>query len=224
MGYEPYTTKQLVSYYRENINGLDDFNINNIHLVDNLQTIADKYHIKESCEGMKGFTIPLNGYIIAILNNLSGFDSIVALFHELTHVVDFIWFTKKYNATNIYEHNLYRALQMYSEIKAFQISNELTIDFLSKGNSIVKQHMYETMNLKDNLYNSLCKKEIQLYDIFQSLGYILLYDKIHHIDEHISHIPDSVSPRLRGAMQSILDAYFVKDIEEIDSIIHLLLV
>lgn len=224
MGYEPYTTEQLFLYYQNKYNEIAEFNINNIYFVDNLQKIADKYNIKESCEGMNGFTIPFDEYIIVILNNLNGFDSIVALFHELTHVYDFIWFSKKYNVTNIYKHNLYLALQMYSEINAFQISNELTIDFLSNEDPIEKQYMYETMNLKDSLYNALCKKEIQLYDIFQSLGYILLYDKMHHIDEHISHIPDSVSPRLRGAMQSILDAYFEKDIEKIDSIIGLLLV
>lgn len=224
MGYEPYTTEQLLFYYEQNIEKLDGFDVSHIHLVDNLQTIANKYGIYESCDGIHGFTIPFEGCIVAILNNLPGFESTVALFHELTHVRDFIWFSKKYNATDIHTHYLYTALQMYSEINAFFIGNKLTIDLLCNGNPIAKSYMCASMNLEAYLQGALCKKEIQTYELFQSLGQILLYDHFHQIDDYMLYIPKSVSHWLRDMIQSVFDAYFDGDIEEIDSIIRLLTV
>ena len=71
MGLESYTIEELLSYYQQNIGGLDDFDINRIFLVNNLQTISNKYGINESCDNMNGFTVPFDGCIVAILNNLS---------------------------------------------------------------------------------------------------------------------------------------------------------
>ena len=224
MGFEPYTTEELFDYYQQNIGEFIEFNVNHIYFVDNLQTIANKYNINESCENMNGFTIPLDGYIVEILNNLNGFDSMIALFHELTHVRDFICFSRKNSIDNIHQNNLYYALQIYSEINAHYLGNKLTINFLSKNNLTVKQYMYSSMNLADTLQTALCCKKMDMESIARCLGHILLYDDFYQIDNHISHIPDSASLRLRGAIQSLLDAYFDNNIEEIDSIIHLLTV
>lgn len=223
MGFEPYTVEELVSYYQQKIGALEGFDISHIHLVDNLQTIADQYSISEPCDNMNGFTIPMNGCVIAILNNLPGYNSIATLFHELTHVKDFVWFSQKYNTNNIHQHYLYYALQIYSEINAHFLGDKLTIDFLSKGNFLGQQYIYSSMNLSEILQNNLCCMEIKMHDIANCLGYILLYDNFYHIEDHMSHIPDSVSPRTRGAIQALLDSYFDKNIEAIDHIIHLLI-
>lgn len=171
---------------------------------------------------MNGFTIPIDGCVVAILNNLQGYNSIATLFHELTHVKDFIWFSQKYNTNNIHQHHLYYALQIYTEINAHFLGDKLAIDFLSKGYLFAQQQMYSSMNLSEILQNNLCRMEMDMDDITNCLGYILLYDNFYHIDDHMSHIPASVSPRTRGAIQAIMDAYFDENIEEINSIIHLL--
>lgn len=224
MGFEPYTIEQLVSYYRQNINSLEGFDISNIYLVEDLQVIADKYGIKESTTNMEGFAVPINGGVVAILNNLNGFNSIKALFHELTHISDDIWFAKAYGVVEVAKHPYYYALQIYSEINAFKIGNQYAVEFLSDGNPMLKYNMYESISLDSILRDLLCKKEIELYDIAKALGYILLYDDFYKIDDHLSHIPDSVSLRLRGVIQSILDAYYNDDIEEMDYIINLITV
>lgn len=223
MGFEPYTTEELLSYYQQNICELGEFDATHIYFVDNLQTIADRYGMNESCDDMKGFTIPFDGCIVAILNGMNGFDTMEALFHELTHVRDFIWFSRKYNTNNIHQHNLYYALRMYSEINAYFLGLKLTVDFLSKKNPNLPS-MFSSMIQEETLQNYLCRKEMDMEHIFRYLGYILLYDDFHHVDDHMSHLPASVSLRLRGAIQEILEAYWNDDIEEIDSIIRFLAV
>lgn len=222
MGFEPYTIEELLCYYQQNICELDGFDASHVYLVDNLQTIADQYGINESCDNTGGFTIPIDGCIVAILNNMSGFDTMEALFHELTHVRDFIWFSRKYNTNNIHQHYLYYALQMYSEINAYFLGLKTTIDFLSKGIFALQEPLYSSMNLEEIIQKYLCCTVIRVEDIVRCLGYILLYDNFYGIENHMSHIPDSVSPRLRGAIQAVLNAYFDNNVEEIYSIIHLL--
>lgn len=219
MGYESYTIEQLVSYYQETIGWLEDFNINNIYIVDNLQTVTDKYHINESVNNINGFTIPLDGCVVAIFNNLNEFDSIVTLFHELTHVRDFIWFSKKYKITDLYKNRLYYALQMYSEINAHYYGNKLAIDFLGFTTPEKKQLVYQMIMSKDDLMGSLRKKDVPVSDIFRDVGYLLLFEYLNPTGDYLSHAKGYVHPIMCEKMNLILDAYFDCNIEEINSII-----
>lgn len=65
-----FTLNELFSYYQEKVGEIDNFNIENIYIVDDLQKIADAYNIKEQTNNMDAYTIPINNCIVVIKNNL----------------------------------------------------------------------------------------------------------------------------------------------------------
>lgn len=224
MGIEPYTVYELKKYYNSNIGGIDKLKLENIYLVDNLQSVTDKYNITKSTDNMNGFTVPLNEVIVAVRNNINGFETMNALFHEFTHAHDFFWFSDKYRIQikDISQNYLYHSLQVYSEINAYYLGYKLTIQFLSQRNPLVKQMCCETMNPICDQMDVLSKKEIMFDDIVRCAGYLLFYGYLYDTTDYLGYLPDFVSPRIRGIIDSILDCYFTHNIEEINTIISMI--
>ena len=164
---------------------------------------------------MDAYTIPINNCIIVIKNNLDWYQTIVALFHELAHVYDFIEFSQKYKICieDIRNHKLFEALKLYSETNAYYLGNKLALEFLNQKNSMMKQFFCNYVKPIDVRLDALRKNQLPVDELFQSVGYLLFYGYLYCSEDYLSLLPDFVSDNRRKIVDSILNAYFSHDVE-----------
>lgn len=177
------------------------FSLHDIILTTDIVQSVKDFGINEDATGYRGVTFQTDtGEIkVIVVATSNPFVFAEAVYHELTHVCDFIWFKNIYNVSLLKEHPLYNTFHSYTEYNAHKLGTLLATVFVKSGWGVDLANEY----VNAESFQDILKKEMNenngkrlTTDLFRYLGQASLLDE-HSQCEDYSKVVFNLMPNQR---------------------------
>lgn len=213
----------IFNYYNQNIFDISEFSFNNIYCSDDIQNDILLFCSPKPEENtfVEGATIVPNDLsdeiviVINIKNKISTSQHVSCLIHELTHVHDFIEFSKEYYNKPyalIQEHEHFEIYKGWSEFHAYALGHYYCCSFMNKYTGINSTDTFIKMT-KHNLKLQLKEwTDINYYTLNRDLGFLYALDMFKHREltkKSYAHkyLPRYIDPKILDDVLLLYDLY-----------------
>lgn len=179
-------------YFCKDVLKFNEFKYENIYftndiLEDVLLFDEEKCNIPKDTQGITCFNNNVNKVkiLLSMKPEMDVFSYIQTMFHELTHVYDYILFANYYGNKDVKEHSLYMTCSWYSEFHAYSLDEYYAIKFADVYNDT--NHFSSFFTEYENTLLSFHQKclnhdgSIDAYEVMRLLGHIYAIDNFHNV-------------------------------------------